>query len=360
MLRKSLEVKEFHRFLVSETEVGNISRQELVSMIPVLLLDVKPSQYVLDMCASPGSKTAQLLEALHGKEGKFPDGLVIANDSDQSRCYTLVHQAKRLQSPCLIVTNHNAQTFPRLSPADHPSDALQFDRILCDVPCSGDGTLRKNPMIWRKWTPSDGNSLHKLQCQILHRGCELLKIGGRLVYSTCSFNPLENEAVIASILKESDGALRLVDVSDQLPSLIRYPGMKTWKVANKATDFFSTHAESDGAFLESMFPPANAESLGLEKAVRIYPFSQNSGGFFVACFEKVGAFGGIDRKSEWRLDSAGSTMKEEDSHVIKKQKVEQDTILKGNKESPFVFLPDDNPVLKKCRYTLPYLVKIMD
>jgi 16S rRNA C967 or C1407 C5-methylase (RsmB/RsmF family) len=68
VLRKSQDLKEFHRFLVSETEVGNISRQEAVSMIPVFLLDVQPKHYVLDTCASPGSKTAQILEALHADD----------------------------------------------------------------------------------------------------------------------------------------------------------------------------------------------------------------------------------------------------------------------------------------------------
>ena len=62
----------FHRFLVSETEVGNISRQEAVSMIPVLLLDVQPNHYVLDTCASPGSKTAQILEAIHASDEALP------------------------------------------------------------------------------------------------------------------------------------------------------------------------------------------------------------------------------------------------------------------------------------------------
>ena len=113
-VRRSPELQQFHKFLVAETEVGNISRQELVSMIPPVLLNVKPGHRVLDMCAAPGSKTSQLLEAVNGDAVGFPDGLVIANDADQSRCYTLVHQAKRMQSPCLIVTNHQAQDFPRI------------------------------------------------------------------------------------------------------------------------------------------------------------------------------------------------------------------------------------------------------
>jgi 16S rRNA C967 or C1407 C5-methylase (RsmB/RsmF family) len=107
-------------------------------MIPPLFLNVESDHVVLDMCASPGSKTAQLLEGLHGKNEAIPKGYVIANDADYKRCYMLVRQAKRLDSPCLIVTNHEAQFFPNiyLSPKGAPKkEILMFDRILCDVPC---------------------------------------------------------------------------------------------------------------------------------------------------------------------------------------------------------------------------------
>jgi len=121
---------------------GNISRQEAVSMIPPLLLDVKPHHWVLDMCAAPGSKTAQLIEAIHANDAQeiripcrlkfcqenqqflnitfvgwilmFSAGIVIANDSDSKRSYMLVHQTNRLRSPCLLVTNHDAQHFPNI------------------------------------------------------------------------------------------------------------------------------------------------------------------------------------------------------------------------------------------------------
>lgn len=140
-----------HNFLVSETESGNISRQEAVSMIPPIVLQVKSHHKVLDMCAAPGSKTAQLIEAIHAdSEGTIPSGLVMANDSDNSRCYLLVHQAKRLQSPNVIITNHDASNFPSIFTTDESGTRtkMKFDRILCDVPCSGDGTMRKNPDIW--------------------------------------------------------------------------------------------------------------------------------------------------------------------------------------------------------------------
>lgn len=152
-LRKSPEYKRFHSFLVYETEVGNISRQEAVSMIPPLFLDVRPHHRVVDLCAAPGSKTCQLLEAMDP-----PTGLLIANDSDHKRAHLLVHTTARLSSPALMATNLDASLFPSLKLKDAP---LRFDRILADVPCSGDGTLRKNLGIWRSWTPMEGNGLHR-------------------------------------------------------------------------------------------------------------------------------------------------------------------------------------------------------
>lgn len=94
-IRRSEAYYKLHNFLIAETTAGSISRQEAVSMIPPLVLDVQPHHKVLDMCAAPGSKTAQLIEALHADENKpIPEGYVVANDVDNNRCYMLVHQTK--------------------------------------------------------------------------------------------------------------------------------------------------------------------------------------------------------------------------------------------------------------------------
>jgi tRNA (cytosine34-C5)-methyltransferase len=85
-------------------------------MLPPLLLDVQPHHLVLDMCAAPGSKTAQLIEALHATGDPVPTGVVVANDIDNKRCYMLVRQAmRRMPSPCVLVVNQNAQVFPTLT-----------------------------------------------------------------------------------------------------------------------------------------------------------------------------------------------------------------------------------------------------
>ena len=116
-----------------------------------------------------------------------------------------------------------------------------FDRIICDVPCSGDGTLRKNPQIWNEWRPEFAIGLHALQLRIALRGVALLKVGGYMVYSTCSFNPVENEAVVAALVEKCGGAVEIVDASDRVRGLRRRAGMTTWKVLT---------AEDEGAMTE--------------------------------------------------------------------------------------------------------------
>jgi multisite-specific tRNA:(cytosine-C5)-methyltransferase len=108
---------------------------------------------------------------------------------------------------------------------------LRFDRVLCDVPCSGDGTLRKNYSLWKNFTAHLGLAVHPLQLDILEKGISLLKKGGRLVYSTCSFNPIENEAVVAAALSRHIKQIELVDVSKEVSPFLKYrPGKTSWRV----------------------------------------------------------------------------------------------------------------------------------
>jgi multisite-specific tRNA:(cytosine-C5)-methyltransferase len=107
VVRKQPAFKLFQRFLVGETGVGNLSRQEAVSMIPPLLMDVQPHHRCLDMCAAPGSKTAQIIEALNPYHTEST-GMLIANDADYKRTHMLVHQTGRMPTKGLVVTNFDA------------------------------------------------------------------------------------------------------------------------------------------------------------------------------------------------------------------------------------------------------------
>lgn len=336
VVRRFAPFASFQKFLVAETEIGNISRQEVVSMIPPLLIDARPGMTVLDMCAAPGSKSAQLMELLHageedtmrqatkdvqdgkaGPDGIGPEGLnddgrstglLIANDSDYKRAHMLIHQMKRLNSPNLIVTNHDATMYPSIKLPPLPSTEgkpqknryLKFDRILADVPCSGDGTARKNYSVWKDWNPSNALGLYVIQSRILVRALQMLKVGGRVVYSTCSMNPVENEAVIASAIDRCGGSanVKIVDCSNELPGLKRAPGLRSWKVMDREGRIWNSWQEIEerrekegilglGRLAEGMFPPTGENAdLPLERCTRIYPHLQDTGGFFITVLEK--------------------------------------------------------------------------
>lgn len=211
-------------------------------------------------------------------------GMVVANDVDEQRCYMLVHQVKRIGSPCVMMANYAAQLFPAIRPKlddGSRSEVTFFDRILADVPCSGDGTLRKNFDLWGKWHPGLGTALHMLQLRIATRAARLLKIGGRMVYSTCSFNPVEDEAVVAELIRRGQGALEVVDMSDELPGLKRSPGITSWKVYDlvhkdrdtkeKEYKWYTAHSElperRQGSIPATCFPPTadEVEALHLER-----------------------------------------------------------------------------------------------
>uniref|UniRef100_UPI0037E788FB RNA cytosine C(5)-methyltransferase NSUN2 n=1 Tax=Semicossyphus pulcher TaxID=241346 RepID=UPI0037E788FB len=403
IIRKSPLLEKFHQFLVSETESGNISRQEAVSMIPPLLMKIESHHKILDMCAAPGSKTAQLIEMLHADmDVPFPEGFVIANDVDNKRCYLLVHQAKRLNSPCIMVVNHDASCIPTLKiDSDGKKDILFYDRILCDVPCSGDGTMRKNIDVWKKWTTSNSLHLHGLQLRIAVRGLEQLAVGGRMVYSTCSLNPIEDEAVIAALLEKSEGALELADSSADLPGLKWMPGVTSWKLMTKEGQWYSDWSEVPSSrhtqIRPTMFPPIDPEKLSsmhLERCMRILPHHQNTGGFFVAVLVKKAPMPWNKRYPKLRKDVSsisetqtggppapsspadtpclpeGAVEEEEGEGEVSEGKVEkeapkgpslaQETTAKqeavcgpppnkkmrlfGYREDPFVFLTEEDPV----------------
>lgn len=325
-------------------------------MIPPLLLDIQPGQYVLDMCAAPGSKTAQLIEMLHrqvndtfllDRDGNTQappqlDGLVVANDVDNRRCYMLVHQSKRLSSPAAVIINHDAAQMPNFYRTldDGSKGRLKFDRILADVPCTGDGTIRKNYDVWKKFRAFNSISIHKLQLNIAKRGLEMLKKDGLMVYSTCSMSPVEDEAVVAELLRMTEGGLELVDVSKMLLKLILHPGLTTWKVMDKDSCFYGSHEdlsdELKGKLRRSLFPPTPEEvsSMNLHHCIRILPHYQNTGGFFVALLKKkVDSF-------PWESSEPENKVAEPKTEVDDKKNKKSKYL--GFREEPFNFLTEQS------------------
>jgi len=128
-------LKKIHKMIDLAKDSGLLTRQELVSMMPPILCDIKADHSVLDMCAAPGSKTAQVLELImndHMNQNKksnseLPKGFVIANDADHKRAYLLTHQINRFNTSNIAVTNHNAQEYPSLFYLEHQRNPGQAD-----------------------------------------------------------------------------------------------------------------------------------------------------------------------------------------------------------------------------------------
>jgi 16S rRNA C967 or C1407 C5-methylase (RsmB/RsmF family) len=218
--------------------------QEEVSQLPVHLLDLKPGQRVLDLCAAPGGKTALIAFALDNR------GTLIANDISNARIKALQGNLDRLGIVNCTTTCSDG--------ANWPTASGQFDRILVDAPCSSEGTIRRNPSMLQRLDPGSPARLAPRQRALLRKGLQRLKPGGRLVYSTCTFAPEENELALAEVLAQFGEQVRLVPV--EIPGLIHSPGLVEW----------------EGRAL----PPE------LGHAIRIWPHQNDSGGFFIAVLEK--------------------------------------------------------------------------
>lgn len=227
-VEKSIHKKTFS--LMAET--GLIYYQEVSSFLPVYLLDVKREHKVLDMCSSPGSKTTQLISMTD---------FLVANEPNNKRRNVLITNTSKFDTSNLIVTNYDGRFFPT---------KFKFDRILCDVPCSSDGTIRKDPSILKFWNINKSKGLAKLQAQILKRSLELLEEDGIAIYSTCTFNKMENEDVLEEVL---DHNYEILDVTNKL---------NNFKVRRGLTE--KTY-----------------------NAMRIFPEDNDTGGFFICVIRKI-------------------------------------------------------------------------
>ncbi|MDB4758642.1 RsmB/NOP family class I SAM-dependent RNA methyltransferase, partial [Candidatus Poseidoniaceae archaeon] len=269
-------------------ESGRITRQEAASMLPVLVLNPHSDELILDMCAAPGSKATQIAEAIH------PNGVVVANEPASGRVNMLVSNRGRLAISNMLINQQDGRHLGRIPPPG-------YDGIVADVPCTGSATSRKNRNVWWKWSPRDGRSMFKLQVEIAYRGAMLLRPGHDLVYSTCSLDPCENEAVVAELLRRAPW-LELVEIDrSNLEGLTLHPGLQTWDVLDQdGHPYAGSDALSAPSIKPSHFSPSQrqtmAEQLELDldpslensieaslvHCIRLYHQDNNTGGFFVA------------------------------------------------------------------------------
>lgn len=174
---------------------GHFHVQSRASMMAAEALEARPGDRVLDACAAPGGKTFTLAEQMENR------GEIVAFDCHPHRVTLIEKGAERLGLTCV---------HPALCDASRPHDAGQFDRILCDVPCSGLGMMAEKPDIKDK-TPDSFADLTAVQAAILRQSAAHLKAGGRLVYSTCTLRKAENENIVSAFLNETPAFHLLYD-----------------------------------------------------------------------------------------------------------------------------------------------------
>ncbi|HLF18334.1 MAG TPA: RsmB/NOP family class I SAM-dependent RNA methyltransferase [Candidatus Omnitrophota bacterium] len=211
----TVSAQERQRLLQSDLiKEGKVYFQNLSSIAAVKILDPKPGEAVLDLCAAPGSKTS-LIAAMMNSQGR-----IVAIEPVPSRFYKL-----KSVLGILGVINVECKRFDgrRYRPKD-----LLFDKVLVDAPCSSEGRFDTNdPETFAYWSLRKIKEMQKKQKGLLLRGCQLLKPGGTLVYSTCTFAPEENEGVIDWVLRKMDGAVHPEHI--QITGAPVYPALKEWK-----------------------------------------------------------------------------------------------------------------------------------
>ena len=169
-------------------EAGVYYLQEASAMAPVALLDPQPGERVCDLCAAPGGKTTQIAGRMLGQ------GFLLCNEINPKRAKILSRNIERMAVPNALVTN------------EHPQRLAErfvgfFDRVLVDAPCSGEGMFRKEEAAVTDWSQETVEMCARRQAEILHSAAQMVRPGGRLVYSTCTFAPEEDEGTVAAFLE---------------------------------------------------------------------------------------------------------------------------------------------------------------
>ena len=168
-------------------EAGVYYLQEASAMAPVALLDPQPGERICDLCAAPGGKTTQIAGRMRG------EGFLLCNEINPKRAKILSRNIERMGVANALVTNEHPATLAERF-------AGWFDRVLIDAPCSGEGMFRKEEAAVTDWSPETVAMCARRQAEILHSGAQMVRPGGRLVYSTCTFAPEEDEAAVAGFL----------------------------------------------------------------------------------------------------------------------------------------------------------------
>jgi len=246
ILKSKLEPGELGRSL--EHLLGYYYIQEIASMLPVLVLEPKPNENILDLCSSPGSKTTQIAAKMSNK------GTLIANEVSLGRIKILASNLERCGVTNTIITKKEGSALCER----FKSEDFRFDKILVDAPCSGEGTLRTSPKTYKMWNIKTVKKLSKVQKGLIESAFEILRVGGEIVYSTCTHAPEENEGVLDHILRKFGDKIKIEKIN--LPIECR-PGILKWQ---------------EKEYLQE-----------IKLSCRIYPQDNDTEGFFIVKLKKV-------------------------------------------------------------------------
>ena len=221
--------------------------QEISSMMPALVLNPKESESIIDLAAAPGSKTTQIASMTNNK------GVLIANEVSLGRISILSTNLQRCGVTNTLVIRQTGESLCKKLVKLN----IRFDKVLADVPCSGEGTIRSSPKTVQMFSENLIKNLSNTQKYLATNALKVLKLGGDLIYSTCTHAPEENEAIISYLLDNFQVEIQKIE----LPLKTR-PGITKWKDREYNKD--------------------------VSQCVRIYPQDNNTEGFFIAHLKKTG------------------------------------------------------------------------
>lgn len=236
-------------------EAGAYYIQEPSAMAPAAYMEAKPGERILDLCAAPGGKTTQLASYMQN------EGLLVCNEIHPARAKILSENVERMGIRNALVTNETPQ---------HLSELFDeyFDRILVDAPCSGEGMFRKNEEACGEWSLENVRLCADRQDEILDCADHMLRQGGRLVYSTCTFAPAENEGSIARFM-ERHPAYRILEIH-------KYDGMSS------GVPEWACYGEQERK------DAVTFDMEQLTRTIRLFPHLIKGEGHYLAVLEKQG------------------------------------------------------------------------
>jgi NOL1/NOP2/sun family putative RNA methylase len=240
--------------------LGFLHVQQAVMALPSLALAPLPGERVLDLCAAPGGKTAHLSELMHER------GPLVAVDPKEKRMRGLLGNLYRLGCMNVVVIAGDGRRLP--------AGAL-FDRVLVDAPCSGEGNYRRHKGRFRSASHGFTRHVTELQEALLRRAIALTRPGGTIVYSTCTYAPEENEAVLDRVLRDTPVIMERIPLdSTHAPGLTEWEGHRFDPQLQHAYRVYPHHMDSGGLFMARMRKEGSSDSSPVQS---VAPPSESDG-----------------------------------------------------------------------------------